>query len=113
MQTSQFNLSDLLTASGAAMGASNQRLRSAQAPALLSQFSLEVNFRAAFCLPPGDCTLLFGAVGQPNAQMAVVAPAATPNVSITATYIAAPSITNVPATPCTQPTPTQGGVCSP
>ncbi len=95
MQNRRVDLADLLVASGSAMGSANLRLRDQNAPALLQEFSLAVEFQASLALPLGACTVLFGNVARQSAQQAVLFRGIPSNVQIEATYIAAPSL--VPA----------------
>lgn len=97
MQTRRLDLADLLTASGTAMGCANLRLRAENAPALLREFTLGVDFEAAFCVPRGACTIVFGNVSRPNAQQAALFKGTPSNVKIEATFIAAPSLVPVPS----------------
>lgn len=94
MQQRSFDLADLLTASGAAMASSNQRLAAAGAPALLREFTLNLGFSATFKLAPCDVTVQFAKVSQPNAQMQAMSGGSSGggNVTINATYIAAPTL---------------------
>lgn len=95
---SGFDLSDLLTASGNAMGLANRRLAATGAPALLQQVVMTLDFDANFQVAPGDATLFFGASSKPNAQLTALMPTANANTSIEATFIAAPSLVPVPPT---------------
>lgn len=98
MALSETDLANLLTATGTAMGSANQRLAAAGAPALLQQFALSLTFQAGFSVPADDQTLRFTQVARPNAQMMALMKTQSNNVSITATYIAAPGLTPVPPT---------------
>lgn len=106
MQVRRFDLADLLTASGAAMASSNQRLASVGAPALLREFTLALDFEAAFGVKDDACTLLFGRVAKADPHILALTGAAGNNIRIEATYIAAPSL--VPA-PVPVPVCTEGG----
>lgn len=92
------DLADLLTASGNAMATSNQRLRAGLAPAMLQRFELTLDFSAGVCVAPGDATLLLQRVSRPNPQMTAMLPRVASNVTVNATYIAAPSLVPVPPT---------------
>lgn len=92
------DLADLLTASGNAMATSNERLRAGRAPALLQRFDLTLGFSAAVCVAPGDATLLFQRVSRQNPQMTALFPRMRSNVTVNATYIAAPGLVPVPPT---------------
>jgi hypothetical protein len=95
---SGFDLSDLLTASGNAMGLANRRLAATGAPALLQQVVVTLDFNASFQVAPGDVTLLFGSFSKPNAQLTAMMSNAKTNSTIEATFIAAPSLVPVPPT---------------
>ncbi|HEY3366630.1 MAG TPA: hypothetical protein VGK74_16365 [Symbiobacteriaceae bacterium] len=88
------------------MGASNQRLRQQNAPALLQTFNLTLIFGANFALAPGDTTVCFSGVSRPNAQIQALTRGVTGggNVTVSATFIAAPSLV---------PTPPKGGAGDP
>jgi hypothetical protein len=87
-----FDLSDLLTATGSAMALSNARLAACGAPALLQTFTLELNFSAGFQIGQGAGTLMMGQPRAPNPQMQTMMQQNTTPVSISATFIAAPSL---------------------
>lgn len=99
MQVRRFDLADLLTASGAAMASSNQRLASSGAPALLREFTLQLDFEAAFRVEGGACTLHFGRVAKADPHILALTGAHGNNIRIEATYIAAPSLQPPPALP--------------
>jgi hypothetical protein len=92
------DLADLLTASGFAMAASNSRLAACGAPALLREFSLELNFSAGFQVSEQAATLLLTPAAPQNPQMQALMGqgGASAPVTLTATYIAAPSIRPAP-----------------
>jgi hypothetical protein len=90
------DLADLLTAGGVAAGAANVRLRVGNVPTLLQNFVLELSFDASVSLPAGACTLLLNGMETGNAQMQVLFQKAA-GVTVTATYVAAPSL--VPVAP--------------
>lgn len=96
MQTRRLDLSDLLTASGSAMGCANLRLQAANAPALLREFTLGLDFQADFCVPRNACTVVLRNVSRPNGQQAAMMNGSSSNVKIEATFIAAPSLVPVP-----------------
>jgi|GEM_PF-2421140 len=102
------DLADLLTASGAAVGVSNRRLAETGEPALLKEFTLELTFDAAFKVPDGACTVLLKRVSMPNAQMQVLTKGSSGNVTVTARYIAAPSLKTGPGAPAHRQ---EGGDC--
>lgn len=88
------------------MGASNQRLRASGAPALLQTFNMTVSFGADFVLGSGDSTLIFTGISPPNAQMQALTRGIVggSNVTVNATFIAAPSLV---------PSPPKGGTGDP
>lgn len=87
-----FDLADLLTAAGTAMGVSNRRLAVSGAPALLREFSLDLSMSAAVQLDQEGSTLLFQTAGDLAQQLQSQAAGVPNNVTIAATYIAAPSL---------------------
>ncbi len=95
MQARRFDLADLLTASGAAMAASNQRLAEAGAPALLKEFKLHLDFEATLCLDDA-AAIVFRRVSKPNPQLRALLKQRAANVTIEATYMAAPSLVSAP-----------------
>lgn len=104
MQGRRCDLADLLTASGSAMAVSNQRLTAGGAPALLREMKLELDFTAAVRVPDDPHTLLLRPVAGPNPQFLPLFRTSPPNVRLTATFVAAPSL---------QPPGVVGGVGSP
>lgn len=104
MQGRRFDLSDLLTASGAAMAASNRRLAGAGAPALLREFSLGLDFDAEVRVTGAGEGLSFRRTAQSGAQMRALVRGASATVRLSATYVAAPAL---------PPGPGQGGVNPP
>lgn len=97
MQSRCIDLADFLAASGTAMGCANLRLRAENAPALLQEFTLGIDFQAAFCLPEGAGGVRFGNISRPSAQQTVLFRGTPSNIKIKATYVAAPSL--VPVAP--------------
>lgn len=89
------DLADLLTAAGVAAGAANARLHGCNVPAMLREFTLGLNFDAAVSVPAGACTLLLSGMDTGNAQMQVLMQKGT-GVSVSAVFIAAPSLVPVP-----------------
>lgn len=86
-----FDLADLLTAAGQAMGGANRRLTGTGAPALLRQFSLELALDAGVAVPEGAPTLLLTGVSRRNAQMEALLKSGK-SVTVRAEYIAAPAL---------------------
>lgn len=90
-----FQLTDLLTAGGAAMGRANSQLTAANAPALLRSYDLTLTF-------PGSVRICPGATGlhimRPRPSRCSVPASATASVMIVASYIAAPNLIPVPPT---------------
>lgn len=93
--TRNFHLADLLTAGGAAMGAANLRLTAANVPALLRNYDITLNFPGSVRVLPGSTGLF---VVRPRPAQCLSLAATTANVRIEATYIAAPSLVQVPPT---------------
>jgi hypothetical protein len=93
----RFDLADLLTGIGSAMGASNERLRVTGAPSLLREFTMEVRFQACVSVAPDQSTVWFRTAASRLPQPPVLSPGAQPNVRLKATYIAAPALR--PVTP--------------
>jgi hypothetical protein len=94
----QTDLTDFLTASGLAMGRANGRLTGVGAPTILREFRLEVNYFARFSLPATVDSLLIQDADLITTQLLPVLDLNVPTLSITATYIAAPSLVPVPPT---------------
>lgn len=86
-----FDLADLLTAAGQAMGGANRRLAVTGAPALLREFEVELSFDAGVDVPEGAPTLLLTGAARPNAQLEALFKSGSA-VSVRATYIAAPAV---------------------
>jgi hypothetical protein len=86
-----FDLADLLTAAGQAMGGANRRLAVTGAPALLREFEVELAFDAGVAVPEGAPTLVLTGATRPNAQMQALFQSGSA-VSVRATYIAAPAV---------------------
>lgn len=86
-----FDLADLLTAAGQAMGGANRRLAVTGAPALLREFEVKLGFDAGVAVPEGAPTLLLTGAGRPNAQLQALLKTG-PAVSVRALYMAAPAI---------------------
>lgn len=89
---SRLDLAQLLTASGAAMAASNGRLRSTGAAAMLREFRLKLDFTASVPVAEGDADLCFDRVLRPGPQMLALLKEQRSNVTLEATYIAAPAL---------------------
>lgn len=89
-----FQLADLLTAGGIAMGAANLRLTAAGAPALLRSYDLTLIFPGTFRVCPGNAGL---AVIRPRSAMATRQGDGA-SIRINANYIAAPTLVPVPPT---------------
>lgn len=87
-----FDLADLLTAAGQAMGGANRRLAVTGAPALLREFEVELAFDAGVDVPEGAPTLLLTGVARPNVQMQALFRAVGSAVAVRAVYIAAPAV---------------------
>lgn len=84
-----FDLADLLTAAGQAMGGANRRLAGTGAPALLREFDFEFSFDAGVEVPEGAPTLLLTGTAKRMLRAGTA-------VKVTATYIAAPSLVPIP-----------------
>lgn len=87
----RFDLGDLLTGIGSAVGASNERLRLSGAPSLLREFTMEFKFQSGLTVAQDESTVWFQKTVCHDPASALL-PAAHPNVRITATFIAAPSL---------------------
>jgi hypothetical protein len=90
-----FQLADLLTAGGIAMGAANLRLTAGGVPSLLRSYEATYTFPGSVRVNPGATGLL---VVRPRPSRCAVPAASAANVVIAATYIAAPSLVPVPPT---------------
>jgi len=86
-----FDLADLLTAAGQAMGGANRRLSGTGAPALLREFELSLGLDAEVAVPEGAPTLLLTGVSRPNPQLDALLQSGQ-SVSVRAVYIAAPAV---------------------
>jgi hypothetical protein len=96
-----FDLSDLLTAAGVAMGHANQRLRALNAPALLQNFTFMANFSAGVQLGPSAASVMMTELSSlPDANLLALMRCCGPSVQLSATYIAAPSLSPIPPSPC-------------
>jgi hypothetical protein len=73
------------------MARSNTRLAECGAPALLREFTLNVDLSAAIRLPENGCGVLLTDVAKPSAQLTALLKGLPPTVTIEATYIAAPA----------------------
>lgn len=92
----RFDLSDLLTGIGSAVGASNERLRVTGTPSLLREFTMELKFRSAVAVAADRSTLWFRSSAGPLPEPPMSCPGALPNVRIEATFIAAPALCAAP-----------------
>lgn len=90
-----FQLADLLTAGGNAMGNANLRLTAGGVPALLRSYDATFAFPGSVRINPGATGLT---VVRPRPRRCAVPVGSTANVVIVATYIAAPSLVPVPPT---------------
>ncbi|MDF2630334.1 MAG: hypothetical protein K0R39_4165 [Symbiobacteriaceae bacterium] len=86
-----FDLADLLTAAGQAMGGANRRLAVTGAPALLREFEVELAFDAGVAVPEGAPTLVLTGAAPPNAQLQALFRSGRA-VAVRATYVAAPAV---------------------
>lgn len=87
----RFDLGDLLTGIGSAVGASNERLRLSGAPSLLREFTMEFKFQSGLTVAHDESTVWFQKTICHDPAAGLL-PAASPNVRIQATFIAAPSL---------------------
>lgn len=97
-QCGDVDLANLLTAAGAAAGAANSRLAACCVPALLREFTMGLQFDAAFTVTADAGTLLLSRPRRPNPQMQAMMRNFQAGVTVSATYIAAPSLQPVPPT---------------
>jgi hypothetical protein len=95
-----FDLSDLLTAAGVAMGHANQRLRALNAPALLRDFTFSASCAAGVQLGPSAASLMMTELSLADANLLALMRRSGPSVQLSATYIAAPSLCPIPPSPC-------------
>lgn len=100
----RFDLSDLLTGIGTAVGASNERLRVTGAPSLLREFTMEIKFQSPVGIARDESTVWFRSSARQLPEPPLLCPGALPNVRIEATYIAAPAL-RPDAAPLAEPDP--------
>jgi len=92
----EVDLTDLLTAAGAALGKTNQRLQAAQSPAMLGYYDLTLLFNSRLHLQRGEVrftrvtqsTLIFPAAA--TCTIGTLCPAA--NTTVAVHVIAAPAL---------------------
>jgi hypothetical protein len=93
------DLTSFLTATGVSMGAANGRLALNDVPTILQSFNVSVNFYTPFQVAETMDTLLLDQSASVSGQLLpMVGMAQQPTLSVTAHYIAAPSLVPVPPT---------------
>ena len=97
-QSCDVDLANLLTAAGVAVGTANTRLAAGCVPALLREFTVGLQFNAAVTVTADASTLLLSRPSRPNPQMQAMMRNGQAGVTVSATYIAAPSLQPVPPT---------------
>ncbi len=87
-----FDLADLLTAAGLSMATANSRLAAVNAPTLMREFELILDFPGSVRVAPGVTGVC---VKRPAARCALPGGVGS-SIRVEATYIAAPSLVPVP-----------------
>lgn len=91
------DLTSFLTATGVSMGAANGRLALNNVPTILQSFNVSVNFYTPIQVAETLDTLLLEESASMSGQLMPIM-AQQPTLSITAHYVAAPSLVPVPPT---------------
>lgn len=92
------DLTQFLTATGVALGRSNGLLTVANVPTILQSLNVTVNLFGPISVPVTSDTIALAEPESLTAQILPVLGMELPTLSITASYVAAPSLIPVPPT---------------